>query len=393
MKTMKQYPSYDQNQLKVICDKLCDRIEDLLDFFDIEYRSANSNMITMSCPIHDGDNKSALNIYHEGDSYRGNWKCRTHGCEKIFKESILGFIRGILSNKKHNWSQKQNKICSFKEAVEFAQSFLGDKIINLGESTRDNEKHMFTKIMQNFSNTSKSAEIDNDDEEAKPQLTKQVVRSSLKIPAEYYINRGYTFEILDKYDIGLCDKPNKEMSNRVVAPIYDQTGFYVVGCTGRSIFDKCDKCNYYHDHNDDCPAEEIAYRYCKWKHSSGFKAQNHLYNIWFAQEHIKKSHAAIIVESPGNVWRLAEAGFHNAVAIFGSSLSDRQKIMLDASGAMTIVVLTDNDDAGNKAAEQIKSKCQNTYKIIRPQLIKSDIGEMTVEEVKSLIVPILEKIS
>lgn len=383
---MQQSRSYNQTQLKSLCDRLCDKIEDLLEFFNIEYRSANRNMITMSCPIHGGDNKSALNIYHEGDSYRGNWKCRTHGCEKVFKESILGFIRGVISNKKYNWSHDQKKVCSFNEAIEFAQNFLGDQLTDIHESTKDQEKNTFTRIMQNFNSASES------DKDDKPELTKKVVRSTLKIPSEYYINRGYSKEILNRYDIGLCDRPNREMTDRVVAPIYDSTGYYVVGCTGRSIYEKCQKCTYYHHQNDSCPEESIAYKYCKWKHSSGFKAQNHLYNIWFAKEHIKKSNTAIIVESPGNVWRLEEAGIHNSVAMFGSSLSDRQKIILDASGAMTIVILTDNDEAGDKAAEQIISKCQNTYKIIRPKINKADIAEMTIAEINEQIVPILENI-
>jgi DNA primase len=119
---------------------------------------------------------------------------------------------------------------------------------------------------------------------------------------------------------------------------------------------------------------------------------NHLYNFWFAKEFILKTHTAIIVESPGNVWRLEESGIHNSVGIFGSSLSDRQKILLDSSGAMNLIILTDNDEAGRKAAEQIKAKCQNTYRIFIPQINKSDIGEMTVEEINKEIKPYLESI-
>ena len=55
--------------------------------------------------------------------------------------------------------------------------------------------------------------------------------------------------------------------------------------------------------------------------------------------------------------------------------------MLDSSGAMTIIVLTDNDDAGKKAAEQIKEKCQNTYRIFIPQISKADVAEMDAEEI------------
>jgi DNA primase len=183
------------------------------------------------------------------------------------------------------------------------------------------------------------------------------------------------------------------MSNRVVAPVYDITGQYVVGCTGRSIFEKCGECKYHHDHNHSCPSKEEGYKYSKWKHSNGFKCQNHLYNLWFSKEYIKKDHIVIIVESPGNVWRLEENDIHNSVAIFGSSMSDRQKLLLDSSGAMKIVILTDNDDAGKKAAENIIEKCQKTYQIYTPTISKSDIGEMTSDEINKQIKEYLKSIT
>ena len=104
-KTTKTFRSIDQNKLKVLCDKLSDRAEELFDFFDIEY-IANDRYITSSCPIHGGDNATALNLYYVGEEYRGNWKCRTHHCERVFMGSIIGFVRGILSHKKLNWRKK-----------------------------------------------------------------------------------------------------------------------------------------------------------------------------------------------------------------------------------------------------------------------------------------------
>ena len=113
--------------------------------------------------------------------------------------------------------------------------------------------------------------------------------------------------------------------------------------------------------------------------------ENHLYNFWFAKKQILESHTVLIVESPGNVWKLEENNIHNSVAIFGSSLSDMQKMILDSSGAMNIVILTDNDEAGKKAAQQIKNKCQNTYRIFIPQISKPDIGDMTTQEIDTEI--------
>ena len=380
----KKSRSYDQLKLKVLCDHLCDNIEPLLSSLDLEYTSG-SKMITMSCPIHGGDNASALNLYHQGDYYRGNWKCRTHNCEKHFKSSIIGFVRGVLSHQKHGWTNDKDMSCTFDEAIDYCTKFLNKDLSSITVSKTDREKNIFTNLVNKI--TAPETEIKKDS-----KISRNSVRNSLTFPCQYFIDRGFSEKILDKYDIGFCDKPNKEMYNRAVVPIYDKDYSYLVGCTGRIIFNKCEKCGSYHDHSNICPTPQDKWKYSKWKHNLDFKSQNHLYNLWFAKDFILRSHTAIIVESPGNVWRLEENDIHNSVAMFGSSLSDRQKMLLDSSGAMNLVILTDNDEAGQKAAQQIKNKCQNTYRIFIPQISKPDVGEMTSEEINIEIKPLLERI-
>lgn len=378
----KKSHSIDQSKLKVVCDQLCDNIESLLETFGIDYKF-NSKMISMSCPIHGGDNPSALNIYPDGDRYRGNWKCRTHNCEQEFKSSIIGFIRGIISHQKYNWQQPGDECCSFKEALDYIESFLKQDIKSIKVSKTEKEKTNFTNSI---------GYIYNEKTKTNKGITRSQVIKSIDIPSNYYIHRNYSKEILQKYDIGLCKNNDKPMYNRVVVPIYDTDYKYMVGCSGRSIFEKCHSCSCYHDPGQNCPEEKNRWLFPKWKHSTDFKSQNHLYNFWFAKDHIYETGIAIIVESPGNVWRLEENNIHNSVGIFGSSLSDRQKIILDSSGAMALIILTDNDDAGKKAAEQIKKKCQNTYRIFIPQINKNDVGDMTPEEINNQIKQYIQKI-
>lgn len=382
--TMRRSRSNDQDKIKIVCDSICDRIEELLDLLEIEYKN-QGKMISMSCPIHGGDNASAVNIYPDGESYRGNWVCRTHGCEKTFRSSVLGFIRGILSHKHHGWSAPGDKVCSFKEALDFALEFTQQNLADIKIPKGEKEKRIFTNVVSYVN------PINNSQKPSQHTVTRDKIRQSLIIPAEYYIERQYTKEVLDKYDVGLCNNPDKEMCNRVVVPIYDTTYKYMVGCSGRSIFDKCDLCGSYHNPDAQCPHTDQRWLYPKWKHNKDFKSQNHLYNFWFAKDFILQSSYAIIVESPGNVWRLEENGIHNAVAIFGASLSDRQKILLDSSGAMSLIILTDNDKAGDEAAKQIMSKCEHTYRVFRPQISKNDVGDMTSSEIKEQIIDFIAR--
>jgi 5S rRNA maturation endonuclease (ribonuclease M5) len=372
----KQSHSYDQNKLKIMCDKLCDQFESLLEALDIDGLESNGKMFVGNCPIHSGDNKTAFNLYPDGESYRGNWKCRTHGCDKIFKGSIIGFIRGVLSNKEFNWRNSGDKIVSFEKTISFIEQFLGNKLNKISISNTDIEKNKFSSIIKNLViNETVSTNT----------VSRQQIRKSLIFPCQYFIDRGFSQQILDKYDVGICNKKGKEMYNRAVVPIYDHNHKYMVGCSGRSIFDKCALCSSYHSKEDICPEEKDQWKFSKWKHNYGFMSQNHLYNLWFAKKHIAESNKVILVESPGNVWRLEEAGIHNAVAIFGSNLSDKQKILLDGSGAMTIITIMDSDDAGINASKTIYDKCKNTYNISSVNISKPDIAEMSIEEINKEI--------
>jgi len=372
----KKSRSYDQNKLKIVCDRLCDDIENLLQALDIEDIKSNGKMLVGNCPIHDGDNKTAFNLYPDGEFYRGNWKCRTHNCDQVFKSSIIGFIRGVLSNKKHNWRNTGDKTISFDETMEFIEGFLGHGLNKIQISKDHIEKNKFSSIIRNL--------IGNNEEKIEFP-SRHSVKQSLIFPCDYFINRGFSKEILEKYDVGVCVKPEKEMYNRAVVPVYDQSYKYMVGCSGRSIFNKCDKCSSFHDINTSCPDDATKWKYCKWKHNNGFLSQNHLYNLWFAKDYIKESTKVILVESPGNVWRLEEAGIHNSVAVFGSNLSDRQKILLDGSGAMTIITIMDNDEAGQNASKAILEKCKNTYNIVNISISKPDVAEMTISEIEKEI--------
>lgn len=370
----KKLTSFDQNKIKIICDQLCDRIEELLDHFELEYKM-NNKFISMSCPIHGGDNIGAVNLYYTGDHYRGNWKCRTHKCDEIFKSSIIGFIRGILSSRKYNWSKNGDDGCSFKEALDYATNFLNVSIDDIKISKLTKDKNTFVSNVKLLNNTA--------DKKDEKLINRSMIRQSLSIPSQYFISRNFSPKILDKYDVGDCLKSNKEMFNRAVVPVYDMDHKYMVGCTGRSIFEKCDKCKHYHC--DECPNDETMWLHSKWKHSHGFKTQQHLYNYWYAKDHILKTGTVILVESPGNVWKLEENEIHNSLALFGANLTDRQKTILDISGAMNIITIMDNDEAGKKATKLIYDKCHKTYNIKNIVIQKNDIAEMTSQEINDQI--------
>ena len=160
------------------------------------------------------------------------------------------------------------------------------------------------------------------------------------------------------------------MSGRAVVPIYNNNYEHAVGFTARATTDD--------------------YKY-KWIHSEGFQANNYLYNYWFAKEHILKSGVVILVEGPGDVWKLEQNGVKTSLAMFGTDLSEQQLSLLYSCGANSIIVLTDNDEAGMKSAQKINEKCNRLFRMFFPTLSSSDVGDMHKDEIDSQIKPILDQ--
>lgn len=331
--------------------------ENLFKTLNIKDYQIHNHYITMQCPIHGGDNDTALNLYLDGsNSFPGYWKCNTNNCHDVFGKNIIGFTRGMLSKKKYNWTPFSNKVFSLQDTIDYLLEFLKINHISLIESDHDNNinNQNFTNQINNIF-TFNNHFIGNN-------ITRKQIRQKLKIPAEYYLQRGYSDTILSKYDVGLCTNGNKKMYNRVVVPVYDEHNRYI-GCTGRSI-------------NGKKP---------KWLHSKNFRSGQYLYNYCNAKKYIKQSNVAIITESPGNVWRLEENGIHNAVALFGTSISMEQFKLLSKSGALSLIVLLDNDEAGHKGMRKIQQQYQRIYRLYFPNISQNDIGEMSKDEITSEI--------
>ena len=373
-KSHSNYKYGDSGKLKQLSALAAQHMDQIYEYFGIKAGYRNEMLIKSCCPIHGGDNPTALNMYYNGD-YKVHYKCRTHQCEELFGNSLIHFIRGCLSRFKYNWEKEGDKEARFSEAVEFLLSFLKQDFDSLKSETVNIEKMKFGSLVNSIS-SKKARGLG---------ITQEQYRQKLAVPAEYYVNRGFDPAVLEEYDVGYCNNPNKPMYQRAVVPIYDNDHKNIVGCTGRSIFDKCPKCNNYHDPNSKCR------HFPKWMHSKGFQKEKWLYNYWKAKNYILDTGVAILVESPGNVWRLAEAGIHNAVAIFGTAFNNDQKHLLDESGALSIICLMDNDEAGKKAAEKIEQICGRLYRLYFPNFNANDIAELNVDSVTSDIKPFIQQ--
>lgn len=333
-----------QNQISDVCNSLSEHIPDVLEKLNIEFVE-HGNRYSFPCPIHCGDNPEGCSIFTDGEDVVGNWKCWTSSCEEDYAQNIFGFIRGCLSTVKGDPA-------SLRETYDFCLSITKKKPEEI--STTNVATSIATKLINVFlSKSSRSAS----------GMTREIIRSKVKVPAQYYINRGYTKEVLDEFDIGSCVEKGKPMCGRVVVPIYDYEYNYV-GCVGRATYDNMTP---------------------KWLHSKGFKKE-HLYGLNIAKNYITEDRSLFLLEGQGDVWRMHEAGFKNSVSIFGASLTDEQLIVLEEVGIMKLIILTDYDEAGEKAAKQIIKKCGRRFNYLRPKLSAKDVGDMSIEKLQEELI-------
>lgn len=329
----------DLDKIKDIAFK---NIERLLQSLDIEY-SINNDIYYSTCPIHTGsDNKKAFSISEKSKL----WKCWTRDCELQYSRDIFGLVRGVLSS-------RTNKEISFMDSVKYVC-----KIYNI--KTQENMKTVSVEeVVEN--DLSKIVKIF---DKQKPQNCDQNV-DSIKISdtSEYFLNRGFLKTTLKHFGVGDCIDTNHAMKGRAIIPIKNADND-VVGYIGRSTKE---------------------YITPKFLFSKGFKKANYLYNYNNAKEHISKTSSLFLVEGQGDVWKLFEADVYNCVGIFGKEISEAQKDLLINSGATTLVILTDNDQAGRHSKFQIQRQLNRLFTLKFPAIQKKDIGDMDVKSVQENI--------
>lgn len=331
-------------QIYQLSKNLSDKVPELLDALGIQY-TVNNDIYSFACPVHGGDNAVGCSIFADGAP---NWSCWTHSCHEKYKKTLFGFVRGVLS-------YRREKAETMNGTVKFCMNFLNCELDDLPAIPVNAVVKQQSKIYDVFNLKPERSVF---------KMDRTYVLNTLSIPSKYYMGRGYSPDTLKRFDVGDCLSEGKAMSNRAVVPIYDED-FNFVGCSGRTLID------------------EIP----KWRHSKDLNKTQFLYGLNVAKQRIMDTASVILVESPGNVWRLYEAGYSYAVGMFGANLSDEQLILLEKSGSLNLYILMDNDAAGWKAVEQIKNKCGRRFNITAVSIPGeyNDVGEMSIEDIKELL--------
>lgn len=175
---------------------------------------------------------------------------------------------------------------------------------------------------------------------------------------DYLLSRGINQESINYFELGYSEK-----QDMVTVPLHSPDGM-PVGIIGRSIEGK------------------------RFKNSDNLPRSLTMFNLHRAK---KLSATIIVCESSFDAIRIHQAGYPNVVATLGGGISKENVQNLNRYSS-SIIIATDNDEAGRKLGKEIANKLSNKNiswasfedGIIYPHGAK-DVGDLTDEEIKQSI--------
>lgn len=343
---MSRSKTENSDLFKEYAQKAIDRIEDILTELNIDYVIRSPERVNILCPVHGSEDLGSCCIYLSN----GRYKCWSRGCDENIGANFINLIK---------WALSQNKeyFVGWEQVFHFID---GEKFAVVKREVKERSK-----------------EIEFMDALKYPSVT---------IPCPYYIDRGFSPETLIKFGIGQTQQ--FPYTARSLVPIKYIDG-RLMGFSGRSTYPKCEKCSFYHSKYQTCISKdyEYAHMFNKWFHYSGMKKNLTMYNI----ERIHNTKKLAIVEGPSCVWRLDTFSVPSC-ATLGKTFSQEQYNILKAIGIDSVLLLSDQDEAGLEFRKKFISKWHSVFKIYIIDLPKKDITEMSDEEIKNTILPIWESI-
>jgi DNA primase len=164
----------------------------------------------------------------------------------------------------------------------------------------------------------------------------------------YYAGRLITEESVKKFSLGFSEK-----QDMVTIPVASPDGM-TIGFVGRSVEGK------------------------EFKNTPGLPKSKTLFNL----HRVKTSDRVYVVESSFDAIRLDQVGLP-AVATLGSMVSNIQMDLLKKY-FNNIILLADNDEAGNTMRQKLIDKLGSRISVIKIDAKYKDIGDMDDETIKTL---------
>jgi DNA primase len=254
------------------------------------------------CPIHGGKNGTSFNV----DVEKNVFHC--------FSECGGGNVLDLVMKLEH---------CSIREAGEKLSDWFGLKF----ERSRRGASSNPTRPEPAPPAPTPSPPASTGNSVASNPPLERPLRD-LNPDHPYLVARGLTIPTIREFGIGYCTRGL--MRGRIAIPIQDERG-QLVAYAGRAV------------------EQTLAEKTGKYRLPDGFRKALVLFNLH--RVIAQGDRTAIVVEGFVDVFKVHQAGFPNAVALMGSTLSEPQEQLLLAHFDR-LALMFDGDEAGTKCLRE-----------------------------------------
>jgi len=328
MKLKTEWVDFKQTKEKVSMEEILGHYGLLKDL------KRNEDELVGFCPIRDEKhyNKNAFCV----NSSKNNWHCFSCGAGG----NVLDFVCSM-------------EDIDIRQAGLLIQKWFGI----VSEQKRQLAKER-KKVRKEKKETKPEQEIVN------PPLTFELKALDRKHP--YLKERGLKKETIKEFGLGYCKRGL--MKGRIVIPIHNEKG-ELVAYAGR--------------YPGDPPEGEP-----KYKLPQKFKKHLVVFNLNRVKD-IAKDEELIVVEGFFDVFNLWQAGYKNAIALMGTSMSDEQeKLIVEAVGENgKVALIFDSDEAGRSGSQDALTRLvSHAYvKLVKPTEEGLGPDALSKEKMKRLL--------
>ena len=322
----------------------------ILDRLGIRY-SQHGTLIQSVCPCqqHGGDRNNSTAFSWKID-YKA-WVCWTHHCNEVYGNDAFGLVRSVLD-------------LSFSESVEWIYDTLTNKNVDVTVEVKETvQKKPGLHIHE--------------------PINEKDIKFLIPQP-KFLLDRGFSLEVLDQYQVGVWPRIGTFMGNRVVIPVRDHDG-HLIGYTARAL-----------DTSDPKNKKWIHGKYFhRWPRPDDFFTGSILFNLNRAKNYLGKEKKLFLVEGPLDGFKLEMAGIYNWVATFGTAFRSTHRTLLVRYGVNKLVVAYDNETrkepdkltSGEHGWDAVCKTVGSLFDIERLALpIDVDPGAMSITQIQEIFI-------
>jgi DNA primase len=313
--------SYSPVALKKLMTE--DKIQMLLESLGAQGISKDSNGFRSSCPIHHSKGITAFVLSPTKMAYTCYGECDDRKKD--------GDIINLVEHAQNlSYTNAVEFIC---DACEIDINLLEDNGEFLLEELKIKIDHILTEI-----SVDESIENNTEFYYGVNPLTQEVLQNFLNKKDElgFIDSQGFKDSTLELFESGYDSK-----EKRWLLPQRSPEG-ELLGFDGRDVTNK---------------AKE------KWKKRAGLLKNKLLGRLDIVGEEIQKENKLILCEGKKDQMAIYEAGLKHVTCVYGSTLSNEQKELIDSLIDDELILFVDGDKAGYKLAKSIVNLCYPEYKI------------------------------